>query len=161
MNRSVAAVPHEARRFQGHRAGLVSRLVAAGVDLGVTLATLVVIYAAATTLVFILDPRGFQFPTPSLLTMWIVAMIVLAAYFMAAWSTTGRTYGQHLMGLRVVNSLGGRLRVFGAVLRAVFCVVFPVGLFWVALSRENRSLQDLVLRTSVIHDWLVRIPRKD
>ena len=38
---------------------------------------------------------------------------------------------------------------------------FPVGLFWVAFSRENRSLQDVVLRTSVIHDWLIRVPRKN
>ena len=28
-----------------------------------------------------------------------------------------------------------------------------IGLLWVALSRENRSVQDLVLRTSVVYDW--------
>ncbi len=38
-------------------------------------------------------------------------------------------------------------------LRAGFCVVFPIGLFWCAVSRENRSVQDVVLRSSVIHDW--------
>jgi uncharacterized RDD family membrane protein YckC len=65
------------------------------------------------------------------------------------------------MGLRVVNLHGVLLRVPLAFLRAVFCVVFPVGLFWVAFSRENRSLQDVVLRTSVIHDWLIRVPRKN
>jgi uncharacterized RDD family membrane protein YckC len=161
MMRNVSAIPREARPYQGHRAGLVSRLVAASVDLGVTLATLVVIYAAWTTLVFILDPHGFRFPMPTLLVDWLVWMIVLTIYLTAAWATTGRSYGQHLMGLRVVNMHGGRLRAWAALLRAVFCVVFPVGLFWVAISRENRSLQDLVLRTSVIHDWLVRVPRKD
>jgi uncharacterized RDD family membrane protein YckC len=61
----------------------------------------------------------------------------------------------------VVNLHGGRLRVSVALLRAAFCVVFPVGLFWVAFSRENRSLQDIVFRTSVIHDWLIRVPGKD
>jgi hypothetical protein len=30
---------------------------------------------------------------------------------------------------------------------------FPIGLLWVAVSRENRSAQDLALRTSVIYDW--------
>jgi hypothetical protein len=35
--------------------------------------------------------------------------------------------------------------------RAVLCVIFPVGLLWVLVSQENRSAQDLVLRTSVIY----------
>jgi uncharacterized RDD family membrane protein YckC len=161
MMRSVSSVPREARQFQGHRAGLVSRLLAAVIDFGVTLVALVAIYAGWTSLLFILNPRSFHFPSLSLLLDWIVGMVVLTVYFTAAWSTTGRTYGQHVMGLRVVNLHGGRLRVTGAFLRAVFCVVFPVGLFWVAVSRQNRSLQDLVLRTSVIHDWLDRVPRKD
>lgn len=30
---------------------------------------------------------------------------------------------------------------------------FTIGLLWVAVSRENRSAQDLALRTSVIYDW--------
>jgi uncharacterized RDD family membrane protein YckC len=161
MTKGVSAIPREARPYQGHRAGLVSRLLAAGVDLGVTVATLVAIYAAWTTLVFILDRRDFVFPTPTPLQDWFGGMVVLTIYLTAAWSTTGRTYGQHLMGLRVVNLHGSRLRTWAAFVRAVFCVVFPVGLFWVAVSRENRSLQDIVLRTSVIHDWLVRVPLKD
>jgi uncharacterized RDD family membrane protein YckC len=154
-------VPREARAYQGHRAGLVSRLLAAGVDLGVALSALVAIYAAWTALTFVLDPRGFTFPRPGPGVGWLVGMIVLTIYLAASWSTTGRSYGSHLMGLRVVNPNGGRLRVAGAFVRAVFCVVFPIGLFWVAASRENRSVQDLVLRTSVIHDWSLRVPRKD
>jgi hypothetical protein len=31
--------------------------------------------------------------------------------------------------------------------------VFPIGLLWTAVSRENRSLADLLLRTSVVYDW--------
>jgi hypothetical protein len=36
--------------------------------------------------------------------------------------------------------------------RALLCVLFPVGLLWVLLSGENRSVQDVVLRTSVVYD---------
>jgi uncharacterized RDD family membrane protein YckC len=36
--------------------------------------------------------------------------------------------------------------------------VFPVGLLWCAVSGENRSLADLLVRTSVVYDWHVRIP---
>jgi uncharacterized RDD family membrane protein YckC len=160
MTRTVFSIPKKARAYQGHRAGLVSRLLATGVDLAVTLTTVVVLYAAWTTLRFIVDPRGFESPRPPLVVYWLVAMAVLTVYLTASWSTTGRSYGQHIMGLRVVDMHGGLLRVWVALLRAVLCVVFPVGLLWVAISRQNRSLQDLVLRTSVIHDWLIRVPSR-
>ncbi|MDX6237576.1 MAG: hypothetical protein QOG10_2391, partial [Kribbellaceae bacterium] len=44
-------------------------------------------------------------------------------------------------------------------LRAAFCSLFPIGLFLCVGGREHRSLQDLVLRTSVIYDWQPRQPR--
>jgi uncharacterized RDD family membrane protein YckC len=40
-----------------------------------------------------------------------------------------------------------------ALLRALACVLFPLGLLWVAFSRDLRSVQDIVLRTSVVYDW--------
>ena len=73
------------------------------------------------------------------------------------WSISGRTYGDVVMGLRVVNFRGHRLHVVGALVRAVACAAFPIGLLWVAVSRENRSVQDMVLRTSVIYDWQPRV----
>ena len=60
------------------------------------------------------------------------------------------------MGLRVVNSRGNTLRWIKALLRSGFCLIFPFGLLWVLINKENRSLQDLVLRTSVIYDWRPR-----
>jgi hypothetical protein len=37
-------------------------------------------------------------------------------------------------------------------------VAFPIGLAWAIISRRNRSVQDVVLRTIVIYDWSVRAP---
>jgi len=31
--------------------------------------------------------------------------------------------------------------------------VFPIGVLWVAVSRTNKSVQDILVRTSVIYDW--------
>ena len=45
-----------------------------------------------------------------------------------------------------------------AFLRAAFVIALPVGLFWVLVSGANRSVQDVVLRTSVIYDWVVGTP---
>ena len=60
------------------------------------------------------------------------------------------------MGLRVVNSRGVTLSWLKALVRSCFCVLFPFGLLWVLINSGNRSLQDLVLRTSVIYDWRAR-----
>ena len=32
-------------------------------------------------------------------------------------------------------------------------ISLPVVLFWVIISRENRSAADVLLRTSVVYDW--------
>ena len=87
---------------------------------------------------------------------WGAAGLLLTGYLAVSWVGSGRTYGNHVMGLRVVNRHGRRLRAFVALLRAVCYVIFPLGLLWVLVSGHNRSLQDLVLRTSVIYDWDVR-----
>jgi uncharacterized RDD family membrane protein YckC len=36
-------------------------------------------------------------------------------------------------------------------LRAICCVLFPIGLLWVVVDRQRRSLQDIVFRTRVIY----------
>src|SRR6185503_3925212 len=81
---------------------------------------------------------------------------LMVGYLAGAWTVTGRTYGDHLLGLRVVGPRGRPPRAGGALLRAVFCVLFPLGLFWVAVSRDNRSAQDVVLRFAVVYDWAPR-----
>jgi uncharacterized RDD family membrane protein YckC len=35
-------------------------------------------------------------------------------------------------------------------------VGFPVGLLWCAADPARRSVQDIVLRTSVVYNWLPR-----
>jgi uncharacterized RDD family membrane protein YckC len=156
MTGRVDPIPKEARDFQGRRAGLVTRGAAIAIDVGVTAVGLLLVYAAVCAVVFFARPQGFDLPTPPFwlaLTAWHVT---LALYLATSWNRGGRTYGCHLMGLRVVDRKGRLLRMLPALLRAAFCVLFPVGLLWVALSRANRSVQDVVLRTSVVYDWDVR-----
>ena len=45
-----------------------------------------------------------------------------------------------------------------SIVRALFCTVFPFGLLWAIVSGANRSVQDVVLRTNVIYDWVISIP---
>lgn len=150
---SVSTVPLEARPFQGERAGVVSRVLANTIDFGVLLAILGGLYIGWAALRLLIRGADFRFPTPEPLLVFLLGSLILGLYFAASWTTAGRTYGDHVLGLRVVNLRGRRMRIGGALLRAAFCVAFPIGLFWAVISRENRSIQDVVLRTSVIYDW--------
>jgi uncharacterized RDD family membrane protein YckC len=146
-------VPREARPFQGERAGLVSRVLVGAVDFVVVVAVVAGGYVAVAAVRFLWNSRTFSFPAPPFLLLLAVGSTVMVLYLTVSWAATGRTYGAHLLGLRVLSARGRPLRVGGALVRAVICVAFPIGLFWVLVSRENRSAQDVLLRSSVIYDW--------
>ena len=150
------SVPEEARPFQGHRAGVVTRTAANVVDSSLAIAVVTGGYVVWCAARFLLRPSTFTFPAPPLLAVIACWAAVLFLYFAASWATTGRTYGDHLLGLRVVNFRGERLRWAGAVARAAFCAVVPICLYWALVSPTNRSLQDTFLRTSVLYDWTTR-----
>jgi uncharacterized RDD family membrane protein YckC len=152
----VSPLPREARPYQGRRAGVVTRVLAAAIDGAVVCVVLAAAYVGFAGILFLFDPRGFTFPDAGLVFSLVAGFAVLVVYLTIAWWLSGRSYGCLVMGLRVVNHRGGRLRLAGALLRALFCAAFPIGLLWVAVSRENRSVQDTVLRTSVIYDWQPR-----
>ncbi|WP_329000132.1 RDD family protein [Kribbella sp. NBC_00709] len=149
----VSIVPREAQPYQGRRAGLVSRSIAGVIDGVVVVVALLGGYLAVNGLRFLINPRGFRISEASPLPGVATGLLILVGYLCVAWSTTGWTYGCHVMGLRVVSRGGRRLRPIVALLRAVFCALFPLGLLLCAVGSQRSSVQDLVLRTSVIYDW--------
>ncbi len=149
----VSPVPREIRPYQGHRAGIVSRLVANSIDFVVVVLLVGAGYVAVSAVLFLWSPSGFHFPAPSGALLLISGGVVMFAYLTASWATTGRTYGDHLLGLRVLSYRGERMMLAGAAARAALYVVFPIGVLYVGLSPANRSVQDVLLRTSVVYDW--------
>jgi uncharacterized RDD family membrane protein YckC len=149
----VSPIPREARVYQGKRAGVVTRTAAAVLDSVIVGLALACGYLGLSSLIFLVDPRNFKFPQPSLLFSLSAAFAVMFVYLAAAWAISGRTFGSQVMGLRVVNRAGQRPRPGICVLRAGFYVIFPAGLFWCAINRRNHSVQDIVLGTAVVYDW--------
>ncbi|MET0953043.1 MAG: RDD family protein [Aeromicrobium sp.] len=149
----ASTIPTAARVHQGHQAGIVSRLIAAGLDLVVVILLLLAAYGAWSIAVFVLETRSFTFPRPSTLLMVVAYLIVAISYLATSWWVSGRSYGQHLLGLRVTTQGGDRLRFPRALLRSGVCVGFPIGLVWVVLSRRHAAAHDLLLHTSVSYDW--------
>lgn len=132
-------------------AGIVSRGVAAVVDLGVVLVLIGLGYAGLALTRLALNPSAFTFPSVSALFSTTVTFGVSVLYLAACWAVSGCTVGAVVMGLRVIGRRGVRLPVVIAVIRAAACVVFPIGLAWVAVDKRRRSVQDVVLGTRVVY----------
>jgi uncharacterized RDD family membrane protein YckC len=152
----VSPLPREARPYQGQRAGVVTRLAAGVIDVLVVGAVLLAGYFGFAGLVFLVDPRSFQLPASGVILSIAMACAVAHVYLTVAWWLGGRTYGYLVMGLRLHGRRGHRVRFVGAVVRAALCVLFPIGVLWVAVSRTNSSVQDVLLGTSVVYDWQPR-----
>jgi uncharacterized RDD family membrane protein YckC len=136
-----SAVPVPARPYQGRRAGIVTRCAAAVVDGLVVAAIVAGLYLGVAGVIFVLNPTDFHWPHHLWWSTLVVWFVIAVPYLTLTWCTTGRSYGDAVFGVRVVNAKGQRLS-------------FPAGLFWVIVSRQNRSVQDVVLRTSAIYDWM-------
>ncbi len=152
----ISPVPREARPYQGEPAGIVTRVIANTIDAAVVGAVLGAGYLGWAALLFLIDPRGFSFPEVSLLFSFTAATVVAIVYLSVAWWLAARTYGGHVMGLRVHGRHGRRLGPLRSLARAAFCVFFPIGLFWCVVSPERRSVQDVFLWTRVVYDWRPR-----
>lgn len=132
------SIPQDARPFQGHRAGFVTRSLAAIIDV-VTVIVLVVLGNLCVGLVrFLIEQvQGFVVPDPGWSVVIGTALVWLLWTY--SWSTSGRSLGMAVMGLRIVDYNGHRVRLPIAALRAVLCIVFPIGLLWAIISPANRS----------------------
>ncbi len=146
-------IPREGRPIQGLRAGIVSRLIANSIDLAVLAAAMAGIYLGINAIRFLWNSHNFQFSSVDRGVTFVVGAVLLFGYLTVAWVTAGQTVGDHVLGLRVVGRKGEHIRLHLAAVRSLFCVVFPIGILWVAVSPANRSIQDVVLRTSVRYDW--------
>jgi uncharacterized RDD family membrane protein YckC len=152
----MSPVPREARPWQGQRAGLVTRLVAGALDAAIVWLVLLAGYFGLAALLFLVDPRSFSLPHAGLFFSLTAGFCVSLVYLTGAWAISGRTYGNLVMGLRVLGRGGRPLGLVGSATRALALLLLPAGVLWVAVSRDNRSLQDLALGTSVVYDWQPR-----
>lgn len=151
------SIPEDARGFQGERAGFATRFLASCIDIAVIAVVMFSIWLGIEILQLIFTP-GVEVDSPRAATLVVWGYLLMTLYWTVSWATTGRSIGARLMGVRVVNRKGERVRWLVALARAAFSVGFPIGLGWALVSRRNRSVQDVVLRTIVIYDWSVRAP---
>lgn len=129
----------------------MSRGVAALIDTAVAGVIVGVLYLGVALTQLVLQPSAFRFPAPSVFFSTTVMFAVAVLYLAGCWVTSGCTAGAVVMGLRVVGRRSNQVSLLVAVLRAVACVIFPIGLALVAVDGRRRSVQDVVLGTRVVY----------
>jgi len=142
-------------------AGVVTRSLAGVVDLGVVVLVATALDLAAAGARFAWSPVDFRWPQPAPAVTVLLLLVIAVGYLTAGWAMAGRTYGARLLGLRVLSSRLQLLSWSRSVVRAVVCVVWPVGLLWCGISRGRRSVADLVVRSVVVYDThpYAQVPR--
>ena len=141
-----------ARRATGF-AGLVSRGVAAGIDLGLLLVAYTSVVGMGALVGSLVG--GFR---PAWLVSALLAVgwtLVAGGYFVACWSLAGQTLGMRLMSIRVTGPGGGRPslgRSFGRYLATLLAVVpMLAGYLPVLADGRRRALSDMLTGTTVVY----------
>ena len=118
-------------------AGIVSRGITAVIDLVVVGVVLGAMYLGLVLARLMFNPTAFSLPTVNVVFSTAMIFGVAVLYLTGCWAVSGCTVGAVTMGLRVTSVRTDRLSPVIALLRAVACVLFPVGLLWVVVDRER------------------------
>lgn len=158
----------------GHYSGFTSRALAFMIDsaiIGITLISISWVVSVAVTMLqvrslmeFLLKaiPGGDQVvnilfgPTvASLLTT-----LYILGYHLFFMVLMGQTPGKVLMGLRVVQTDGGRLNAWRAFVRVIGYLVSALplflGFFWVIIDDRRQAWHDKLAGTFAIYTWAAR-----
>jgi uncharacterized RDD family membrane protein YckC len=160
---TVRVTPERDLSLQGHYAGVVTRLVAFGLDV------------LAATALFTLGGNVVEYLCSSLLgkddvslsdapILSVIALVLwLLVYFAYPVAVGGRTPGMALVGLEIVTSEGRDVGANRALLRTMtlpLSVIFlGIGGLMVLLRRDHRGLHDLIAGTAVVYSWDARAAR--
>ena len=148
--RDPASVARPAASEREAYAGLVSRLLALGVDAVLLAAAVSLVGAGAPALWGVVVGTA---PDWLRVCCGLLAGLTPFAYFWLCWCTSGRTVGGLLLGTAVRRPDGSRLRAPRAAVRAVLGLVFaPVtlaGMLLTVVDPHRRALHDLLLGTVV------------
>ena len=137
-------------------AGIITRGLAAIIDLVVVLLIMSALYGGLVLVRLVYSPTAFSLPSLNAVFSTVMTFAIAVLYLTACWTVSGSTAGAVTMGLRVVGRRSPRVSLLVGLLRAICCVLFPIGLLWVVVDHQRRSLQDIVFRTRVIYSKRAR-----
>ncbi|MEI7886913.1 MAG: RDD family protein [Actinomycetes bacterium] len=144
---------------QGHYAGAVSRLVAFCCDQAIATICFSIATASLTYIIVVITPDNYKLQMPPTLVTCLY-VFWLFIYYSYPWSTSGKTAGMAILGLRVVQRDGSQTTLRCGVLRTV---MFPLGFITLGLgfigiitNKEHQALYDRIAKTTVVYGWDAR-----
>lgn len=147
---------------QGHFAGIVSRSLAFGLDIGAAWGIYTLGAAAVSLFWQLVSGHSLQAGGHPL-----VASLLLAAwaffYFAAQWALSGQTLGMAVFGIRVVrtegSSIGSRQAVIRAAVLPISVAIFFLGFVGILINRQRKAWHDHAAGTVVVYDWDAKAAR--
>lgn len=152
--------PRDEADSETDQAGLATRLVAAGIDLGLLFA----VYSLASGVLasIISFTFGQQLSLAAAIVLGVLGFLAAGAVFSVFWALVGQTPGMRFLSIRLTYH-GSRDITLGLAARrflAVILSVIPFGLGFLAVLRDpsRRAWHDRMTGTEVVYDAVQRAP---
>ena len=148
--------------FQGHYAGLATRLAAFVADVVVLTGIFMLVLAAINIAASILTGKSIDFNRSD---AWVVIAYLVWGfiYFAHFWGLNGRTAGGALFGVQVLTGDGGDVSGRRAVGRTLAFplsfLILGLGFLGILLGDRRRALHDVIAGTVVVYSWDARAAR--
>ncbi len=157
IERIIRPRTHDAETNQ---AGLATRGVAAGLDLG--LLFLLYLLASGVLSSVYNATVGGSWPLWLVLALSAVGVLAGGGIIVAFWALVGQTPGMRFLAIRVVHAGDPELGLARALRRMVFLLLslVPAGLGFlsIAMNQQRRSWYDRLAGTEVVYDELKSAP---
>jgi uncharacterized RDD family membrane protein YckC len=143
----------EQEELETDQAGLVTRLVAAGVDIGL----LFVVYSiASSVLASVLSGSGLSLA--AVIVLATLGFFAAGGFFVIFWALAGQTPGMRFLSIRIVHE-GSRHITFRLAIQRLFALLLallPLGIGYFAIVRDpsRRGWHDRMVKTEVVYDDL-------
>jgi uncharacterized RDD family membrane protein YckC len=141
-----------------NQAGLATRLVAAGIDIGL----LALVYSLASGAIssVISFTFGGELSLPAGIVLGTLGVLVAGAIFITFWALAGQTPGMRFLSIRIVKGDSHHITLGVAVRRLLGALVSiaALGLGYLAILRDpqRRAWHDRMVGTEVIYDPIQR-----
>jgi uncharacterized RDD family membrane protein YckC len=151
VERVVSSRDHDSETDQ---AGMVTRLAAAGVDLGL----LVVAYSLISSMLASVIPFAFggRLSLAVAILLGVLGFFAAGGILAAFWALVGQTPGMRFLSIRLIHEGSREITARCAITRLLWLVVslVPAGLGFVAIARdpERRAWHDRRTGTQVVYE---------
>jgi uncharacterized RDD family membrane protein YckC len=152
----------EAENLRGQPAGFASRFIAFIFDCAVSIGVFMLVLGAASFAASVLTGSSIHWSREN---TWVVVAFFAweFLYYAYYWTSSGKTLGMVLVGVRVVGRDGSNVGTRQGLIRTLAFplsfIILGLGFVSILLRGDRRALHDLLADTEVVYSWDAREAR--